>query len=583
MPKYTDKDYCTGKPVNFSEPEEPVRQDTEKWLVLEMGYDKTKIDIDRRIRAGSKWLEPDIVVLNCDFSSKLDQHKNIIGVVECKPDSMEVAETQVKSYMAVSSSCEWGVAATKEARQFYRRLQGGEIERIHAIPVSGISVGEAIRLNKSDLKPAINLKLRFKSILYHLYSNTNIQSRARLCNEMTKILFCKIYDERLESEVPIFQCPPDKTRAQVKQDIQKYLWKQVLADLESTDVFQENEEIVLDADSVAYVVGELERVSLLNTDHDVVGAAFEVFAERYFVGEKGEFFTPRIAVKNAIKFLDPGYSDTVIDPACGSGGFIIQALEHVWEKIEASGTDKHNKKHLAPKYIFGIDKEPDLVKVARSYMALIGDGHTSIVDADSLKPMDKWSERSRVTLTDAKGNRKQFDMIITNPPFGSNIKVEHDYILENYELGHQWKKENGKWMKGGKTSPTAPQVLFLELCVKMLKQGGTMCIVLPEGIFGNPKEGYVRQWLLSNLTILAIWDCPQALFLPHTNTKTCILFLKKEKTGNQCILMSHLQKTGHDQRGAEIKIDRGGGRRGFFIGRRRLDKSTYKQERSMAR
>ena len=143
--------------------------------------------------------------------------------------------------------------------------------------------------------------------------------------------------------------------------------------------------------------------------------------------------------------------------------------------------------------------------------------------------------------------------------FGKEIKVDHDYILENYDLGHSWKrnKDTGNWQKVEETVPTAPQVLFLELCVKMLKEGGTMCIVLPEGIFGNLTEGYVRQWLLNNVTILAIWDCPQTLFLPHTNTKTCILFLKKEKIGNQCILMSHLQKTGHDQRGAEIKI--GGG------------------------
>ena len=522
-----------------------------------MNYDPENIGIDHRIRAGSKWLKPDIVVFDSKYSSELDQHENIVGMVECKPESMEAAEEQLKTYMAVSSSCQWGVAATKEARKFYRRLSDGGIERIHAIPISGMSVDEVVRLKKSDLKPAINLKLRFKSILYHLYSNTNIQSRTRLCNEMTKILFCKIYDERLESDVPIFQCTPGKSYQEVKQDIQDNLWTQVLDDLESTDAFQAKEGIILDADSVAYVVGELERISLLKTDHDVIGAAFEVFAERYFIGEKGEFFTPRVAVANAIKFLDPSYPNTIIDPACGSGGFIIQALEHVWEKIKKSGTDKQMKIRRAPDHIFGIDKEPDLVKVARSYMALIGDGHTKIIDADSLKPVDKWSERSRVTLTDKTGQLKTFDIVITNPPFGSNIKIGHDYILTNYELGHSWDRQgnSARWKKSNEVVPTDPQILFLELCIKLLKDGGTMCIVLPESIFGNPTEGYVRQWLLDNMTILAVWDCPQTLFLPHTNTKTCMLFLKKQKTVRQKILMSHLQKVGHDQRGAEIIKD----------------------------
>ncbi|MCY4186422.1 MAG: N-6 DNA methylase [Rhodobacteraceae bacterium] len=556
---YNDKDFCTGKSVDFSKPEEPVRQETEKWLVLELGYDKDCMDIELRIRAGSKHLKPDILVLNRKRASKIDQQKDIVGMVETKPDSMEQAEKQLLSCMAVSSSCEWGVAATKNARQFYRRHSNGQIERIHTIPISGMSIDQVVRLKKSDLKPAVNLKLRFKSILYHLYSNTNIQSRTRLCNEMTKILFCKIYDERSDLDVPVFQCTPQETRKEVKFKIEDKLWKPVLTALESTDVFDENERMILDEDSVAYVVGELERVSLLKTEYDVIGAAFEVFAERYFVGEKGEFFTPRVAVTNAIKLLDPSYAKSIIDPACGSGGFLIQALKHVWDKIEENSINKDQEKKQAPNYIFGIDKEPDLVKVARSYMALIGDGHTSIVDADSLKPANKWSERSRVKLTNHKGELKQFDMVVTNPPFGSNIFIEHPYILKSYELGHSWVRGNNlkSWIKENDTVPTAPQILFLELCVKLLKAGGFMCIVLPEGIFGNPTEGYVRQWLLDNVKILAVWDCPQSLFLPHTNTKTCMLFVQKEKTRKQKILMSVLRKTGHDQRGAEIMLEDG--------------------------
>ncbi len=482
-----DRDYATGKAVDLSKPEEPVRQDTEKWLVQELRYEKDELDIEYRIRVGHRRLKPDITVFRRQLQPNLDQHRDILGLVEIKPDSMEEAEEQLHSYMAVCSSCEWGVAATADARQFYRRKQTGEIERIHAIPPRGIPINASIRLTKSDLIPAVNLKLHFKSILYHLYSNTNIQSRTRLCNEMTKILFCKIYDEKLDMAVPYFQVLPDKSRSAIKRNIETYLWKPVLRNLVTTGIFQRNERIILDPDSVAYVVGELERLNLSETDCDVIGAAFEVFAERYFVGEKGEFFTPRIAIKNAIKMLNPEYASTILDPACGSGGFLIYALEYIWDTIEATpgGNKEENRKH-APSFIYGIDKEPDLVKVARAYMTLIGDGSTRIVDTDSLKPFDSWDDKARVMLADEEenGQIRQFDFVFTNPPFGSDIKIKHRSVLEKYDLGHRWTKarNSSRWTKSGTTEPTSPQILFLELCVKLLKDGGRMCIVLPEGV-----------------------------------------------------------------------------------------------------
>ena len=554
-----DKDYATGKPINLSKPEESVRQDTERWLVEELQYSKNMLDIERRIRLASKRVRPDIIISRTPITPNLDQQKDILGIVETKSKSMPEAEEQLGSYMAVCSNCEWGVAATAEARQFYRRKPDGDIERIHAIPPCGVSVNESPRLKKSELIPARNLKLHFKSILYHLYSNTNIQSRTRLCNEMTKILFCKIYDEKLPSDIPIFQVTSEKLWSEIKQNIEDQLWKPVLRDLEGTGIFQRDEGIVLDPNSVVYVVGELERLNLTATDCDVIGAAFEVFAERYFVGEKGEFFTPRIAIKNAVKMLNPQYADTIIDPACGSGGFLIYALEHVWDTIQTSSLNREEARRRSPSFIYGIDKEPDLVKVARAYMTLIGDGSTSIADTDSLKPFDTWNERAHVMLADENGEMQKFNFVFTNPPFGADIKIKHSNVLTQYDLGHKWikPKNSSQWYKTEDTEPTDPQILFLELCVNLLNEGGRMCIVLPESVLGNVGQEYVRQWLLDNTTILAIWDCPALLFQPHTNTKTCILFIEKSKTANQSIMMSVISKCGHDARGAEIRSENG--------------------------
>ena len=557
--KRNDTDYATGKPVDLSKPEEPVRQDTEKWLVEELEYEKNRLDIDYRIRAGSRRLKPDISIFRKNRHPNLDQHKDILGLVEIKPDSIEQAVEQLHSYMAVSSSCEWGVAATAEVRHFYRRTSDGKIERIHAIPPQGVSVNESSRLRKSDLKRAVNLKLHFKSILYHLYSNAHLQSRSRLCNEMTKILFCKIYDERLTGDIPHFQVLPDKSPSEITQNIERRLWKPVLTDLETTGIFQKDEGIILDPDSVVYVVGELERLNLSETDCDVIGAAFEVFAERYFAGEKGEFFTPRIAIKNAVKMLDPQYSNTIIDPACGSGGFLIYALEHIWDTIETSPLNKVDAKKRAPSFIYGIDKEPDLVKVARAYMTLIGDGSTSIVDTDSLMPFDVWDAKARIMLSAQTGEMRHFDFVFTNPPFGADIKITSPSILEKYDLGHKWIKQNNssRWFKTEETQATDPQILFLELCVNLLQEGGRMCIVMPEGVLGNVTQTHVRQWLFENTTILAVWDCTDLLFQPHTNPKTGILFIEKSKSINQSIMMSVVSKCGHDARGAEIRSQDG--------------------------
>ncbi len=140
-----------------------------------------------------------------------------------------------------------------------------------------------------------------------------------------------------------------------------------------------------------------------------------------------------------------------------------------------------------------------------------------------------------------------------------NIKIESPRILANYDLGHKWAKakNSSRWLKSEQTELTEPQILFLELCVNLLKEGGRLCIVLPEGVLGNSTQGYVRQWLLENTTILAVWDCPAPLFLPHTDTKTCMLFVEKSKSFNQSIMMSIISECGHDRRGLEKRDAKG--------------------------
>lgn len=567
-------DKATGKPVDIRKPEEEVRQEYETILHENYGYDYTQMDIEVPIQRGEQRSKKnsneraDIVIYKTTDKTKRDQSKDILGIIETKRRTKKEGLKQLESYMS-ATCCQWGVWTNGEEIEYvYRNPSTGELKTdyIFQIPAKGETFEDIGRITKDDLKPAKNLKPIFRRIYYTLYSNTNIARKEKLGSEMIRLIFCKIYDELYDHDKPPkFKIGFNDTAEQVKANIEE-LWEKVKSYLVEDGIFEAHEKIVLDANSVRWVVGELEKFSLTDTDKDVVGDAFEVFAERQFVGDKGEFFTPRQVVKMAVEIVDPQPEERILDPACGSGGFLIHALEHIWGKMtkEKYGHGlEDRKKEFARKYFYGIDKEIDLVKICKAYMSIIGDGRSNIVKADSLKSPDEWEDIARATLTTNGTALKKFNVILTNPPFGSKIKVHHEHILKNYDLGHKWKfdKETGKWIKTNKTKDTEPQILFIERCLNLLEDGGRMAVVLPDGIFGNPTDGYIREWIKDKAEILAVIDCPHNTFMPHTHTKTSVLILRKwqaNKQKNYPIMMSVVEKCGHDTRGKELYATQNG-------------------------
>ncbi|QQG38435.1 MAG: N-6 DNA methylase [Candidatus Woesearchaeota archaeon] len=560
-------DLATSKPVDIRKPEENIRQEYEKILHEDYDYEYEQMDIEVQIQRGeqhskkNKNERADIVIYKTTDKTKRDQNKDILGIIETKRPTKREGIRQLMSYMT-ATSCLWGVWTNGEEIEYvYRDTKTGEIktEYIFQIPSNGESFEDIERITKESLKPVKNLKPVFKRIYYTLYSNTNIARKEKLGSEMIRLIFCKIYDELYDRDKPPkFKIGFNDSPQDVKKNVE-WLWDKVKDKLVEEGVFEKHEKIVLDPKSVVYIVSELEKYSLTETDKDVIGDAFEVFAERQFVGDKGEYFTPRTVVKMAVDIINPQPEEKVLDPACGSGGFLIYALEHVWGVMNKSPKykGKHledTKKEFARKYFYGIDKEIDLVKICKAYMSIIGDGRSNIVKADSLKSPEEWETITRSILTEDGTTMKEFDVILTNPPFGSKIKVKHEYILKKYDLGHEWKFEDGEWTKTNKTKDTEPQILFIELCLNLLRDGGRMAIVLPDGIFGNPTDGYIREWIKDKAEIMAVIDCPHTTFMPHTHTKTSVLFLKKwDKTQNKNypIMMSVVEKCGHDNRGNE--------------------------------
>ncbi len=558
-------DFATGKEVDYRKPEEIIRQDYEQILFNDYEYTKEQMDIEVIVQRGEKNAKKnkneraDIVIYKTEDKNKRNQNEDILGIVETKRPTYKEGVKQLATYMSASSAL-WGVWTNGSAIAYlYKELKSGVIKEdyIFQIPKNGESFNDIGTVSKDKLKPASNLKLIFKRLLNTLYANTNISRREKLGNEMIRLIFCKIWDERYEPEsLPKFRIGFEENVKSVKKRIH-LLFEDVKKELVADGVFDKNEEIKLDEKSVAYVVGELEHFSLLKTDKDVVGDAFEVFAESKLVGEKGEFFTPREVVKTAIKIIDPQPQESILDPACGSGGFLIYALEHVWNKMNTSRRYKGIpnldiiKREMAEKYFFGIDKEIDLVKIAKAYMAIIGDGRGGVVQQNTLHTADDFDGKAKDLFIDENGKFKKFDIVLTNPPFGSKIKVLKE-DSKYFELGHIWKKKDKEWIKTEKEKETEPQVLFIERCLNFLKDGGRLGIVLPETYLHSPSTKYVLEYIKRNNNIVAIVDLPHNTFRPYCNAKTCLIILKKNKPQQNSITMAVAEEMGHNHRGNPI-------------------------------
>jgi len=395
---------------------------------------------------------------------------------------------------------------------------------------------KTVDLQSPTLTP-LNLPEVFKRIYYYLYTNSNIPRAERLGAEMTRLLFCKIYDELHNKRNLSFGMNPDEKEKKVSQRI-KILFKKVKASF--PDVFKKGERLHLDNKSIVYVVKQLQDYRFLKTSRDVIREAFQAFWGSGLRGEKGQFFTPRNIVKMCVEILNPKPKERIIDPACGSGGFLVECMTHLDRKT--------NKKNVFNN-IFGIDKEIDLAKICKAYMSIIGDGHTNIHCADSLDP-ELWSEKMQKKL-----KNESFDMVLTNPPFGTKISIENKKILEKYQLGHMWRKTDQNMWQITNTIllKQAPQVLFIERCLQLLKPRGRMAIVLPDGIFGNPSGKYILQYILQEAKVLAVVSLSHETFMPSTHTKTSVLFLEKKRgktiNENYEIFMAIANKVGHDKNG----------------------------------
>lgn len=417
----------------------------------------------------------------------------------------------------------------------------------------------------------------FKYCHDYLYGNQNMRGD-RAFWQLLYLIFAKILDERgsaREFFVGATERNSDAGQRRIAERIKKLFGR--VKD-EYQNVFDGSERIELNDRALAFVAAEISRYHLLGTDTDAKGMAYEAITSTTLKRERGQFFTPRNVIRMMVEMVNPEPDKKVLDPACGSGGFLVVALAHMRRRLlaergceapEAPLPSELKKvepslKKYAERCLYGIDVDPELRKAAKMNMVMNNDGHGNIHSFNSLElGVEKLQTDEMRAFVKKTGGFDAFDYVFTNPPFGAKIPVEDPDILATFDLGHTQKKAQGAWSTSGVEKKVPPEILFIEACYKFLKPGtGVMGIVLPNGILGNPGEKMelVRHWMLKNMELLASVDLPAEAFLPQVSVQASCVFLRKrhldehrlagkEGIKQRPVFMAIAEKCGHGRRG----------------------------------
>lgn len=576
-------DFVDGKLRNET-PEEYVRQEFEKSLVRDYHYLRDEIAVEFRVKLGRSSKRADLVIFP-EGAPHVQEHAWVI--VECKSSDVSSSDKkqgteQLMSYMAGCANAEFGMWTNGLELYCYRKvIESGMVRfaEVSDIPEKGKPLDETERPTFRELRPATSDTLLFTFNRCHNYiaGNQGLQKPEAFW-ELLKLIFCKIEDER-SSEVDFY------TTSRERQNLNGHLKVKVRIDKLFADVrqkyatiFRPTEVVELEPRVLSFLVSQLQMWSLLDSDVDVKGKAYEEIVGSNLRGDRGEFFTPRNICRMAVEMLDPGPDDVVLDPACGTGGFLTIAMNHVIQKLRNGETLKwrdsdnptevellelHRKiGEYANQRIVGIDINPNLVKASKMNMVMNNDGSGGLYQGNSLAAPVTWSEPLR-----DRGLFGAVDILFTNPPFGSKIPIDDPSILEKYDLGHIWDyaEETDRYhlrepRQLQKSQP--PEILFVERCVQMLKPGtGRMAIVLPDGILGSPGLAYVREWIFEQTRVLASIDLHPDSFQPGNSTQTSILILQRKRVDeieferalgrkqNYDVFMALANHIGHDKRG----------------------------------
>lgn len=566
-------------------PEEYVRQEIEKSLVREYGYAKEDIKVEWPVKFGSSRVRVDVAVFPPGLSDSQKTQETVWLLVECKqpgtsPKSKKDGIEQLLSYMAACPNAEVGMWANGSDLAAYRMttVDGRrKAEEIPDIPHFG-QPSDVDRPEFSQLRPAASDSLLFAFRRAHDYISGNQgMQKPEAFWELLKLIFCKIYDERNSDRPEFYATPTERTTSAGSIRCSKRM--RTIFDAvkkQYPQIFKESEEIELQPKVLAFIVTQLQMFSLLASDVDVKGKAYEEVVGSNLRGDRGEFFTPRNICSMMVAMVDPAESQLVLDPACGTGGFLISAMNHVVtgikREVRASGRPRDVQDRVIQDRVstflqtrlVGLDFNPNLVRATKMNMVMNNDGSGGLYQANSLEQPVRWAQELR-----DRNLIGSVDVILTNPPFGSKIPIDDPSVLGQYDLGHSWaySESDDKWVMRSDTTARPPEILFIERCFNLLKPGtGVAAMVLPDGILGSPGLGYVRQWILEHTVILASVDLHPDTFQPGTSVQTSVLVFRR-KSDEQVrdeiaagrmrdyeVFMAICDHVGHDKRGNSVYV-----------------------------
>ncbi len=535
------RDYTTS----FKNPEEKVRASYFVELILNYQYPNKQIDIEVTVPRRTPSDRADIVIFEDNLL------KTPFLVVECKKDG--ITDTEFKQAIeqafgnANSIRAKYATVIAGNTKSAFSVLAFDPMEReknvIADIPVK---FGKAPKYKylKGDKERDIKIVSREELISTLEKCHTTVWQGGKIAptiafDEVSKLLFCKLKDEKegtLKNKFYDFQVGTHESPKEVYNRINNIYQS---AKKEDAEVFKDD--IKLEARIVYNVVEHLQSLALSKIDLDTKGIAFERFMQDFFKGKMGQFFTPRAIVEFCIKIMNPEQSDYILDPACGSGGFLLNTLNYVRHFAEDNYEEREAWDYwhkFAQNNLFGIEINEQIARVAKMNMIIHDDGHTNVISTDALI---NFNEISKMHF-DFQANK--FDKIFTNPPFGAKIKNTEKKYLKDYKLGKKKKSQKS-------------EVLFIERCIDFLKpETGTIGIVLPDSITINTSLQYVRDYIFTHTQILAIISLPDFAFSHFgANVKSTLLFLRKlgknEKVENYPIFMANAEKIGYTATGKE--------------------------------
>lgn len=588
-------DIVSGKKLLRETTKEQVRQRIARAIFHEYGISYDDMQLDFPVKVNGRRKRIDIAIFHHQ-----EEHveANLSRAIVCRPapkvgkkvirirdyEQAEKDLSALKEIMAEVPSCKYGLW-TNNLEFFYLEKQETRFETRFDLlgdwPLADESVGtmEVVSEARTRSADAEMLRITFRRCHNFIHGNEGMPKDAAFW-QFLYLIFCKMHDEKAPRAQRRFWAGPKEQftpegQARIRRRVEP-IFEEVKENFKN--IFRGNEEIILSDRALAFMVSELSRYEFSRTDVDSKGAAYQEIVGDNLRGDRGQYFTPRGVIKMAVSIIDPKEDEWVLDPACGTGGFLVATLNHMLQRfkeeaqidLEVASTEEFETVHdrlrrYARANVFGADFDPFLIKAAQMNMVMSGDGHGHLYHINSLEfPKGHLAD---LDLAQKEIPLESMDVVLTNPPFGSDIPIVDRHILDQYELAQRWEQaDDGSFVRTGSSqNSVSPEILFIERCIKWLKPGGRAAIVLPDGILGNPAAEYIRWWILRHTWVLASIDLPVEVFIVEANVNilTSVLVLKKKtdeerraeeigKPVDYPVFMAVAEKVGFDRRGKTI-------------------------------